>query len=56
MLVVAAAREEVFDLLQPGTGALTIREDIRRGVYVEGLCERVVEGGEHQCWLGPAGL
>jgi hypothetical protein len=39
-------REDVYDLLRPGSGALTIREDIRKGVYVEGLCERVVEDGE----------
>lgn len=39
-------REDIYDLLLPGSGPLNIREDIRRGVYVEGLCERVVEDGE----------
>jgi hypothetical protein len=46
MLCHCVAREDVYDLLRPGSGALTIREDIRKGVYVEGLCERVVEDGK----------
>lgn len=37
----------MFDLLRPSSGSLTIREDIRKGVYVEGLCEKVVESGEY---------
>ena len=41
------SREDIFDLLRPGSGPLNIREDIRKGVYVEGLCEKVVEDGEH---------
>lgn len=43
---VCAGREDVYDLLRPGSGPLNIREDIRKGVYVEGLCERVVDSGE----------
>jgi hypothetical protein len=43
---VLVCREDVYDLLRPGTGPLNVREDIRKGVYVEGLCERVVENGK----------
>lgn len=42
------SREDVYDLLRPGTGPLNVREDIRKGVYVEGLCERVVEDGKQR--------
>eukprot|EP00899_Mesostigma_viride_P012003 jgi/Mesvir1/20803/Mv07906-RA.3 len=34
--------EQVADLLEPGSNNLTIREDVRRGMYVENLSERDV--------------
>ena len=34
--------ETISDLLAPGAAPLAVREDLRRGVYVEGLCEEVV--------------
>ncbi|KAF6259051.1 P-loop containing nucleoside triphosphate hydrolase protein [Scenedesmus sp. NREL 46B-D3] len=36
-------REEMYDLLRPSSSALSLREDIRKGVYVEGLAEKVVD-------------
>lgn len=45
-LFCSCGREDIIDLLRPGNGPLTLREDIRKGVYVEGLCETVVENGE----------
>lgn len=45
-MVARSYREDIYDLLRPGSGPLNIREDIRKGVYVEGLCEKVVEDGE----------
>jgi kinesin family member 15 len=32
-------QESVTDLLNPSSGSLTIRDDVKRGVYVEGLTE-----------------
>lgn len=31
--------ERIIDLLNPSTGNLQLREDLKRGVYVEGLVE-----------------
>jgi hypothetical protein len=42
----AAPREEIYDLLRPNSGSLNLREDIRKGVYVEGLVEKVVDNSE----------
>lgn len=36
----------MYDLLRPNSGPLNLREDIRKGVYVEGLAERVVDNSE----------
>jgi kinesin family protein 15 len=33
--------EHIMDLLDPGHGNLLIREDIKKGVYVEGLTEEI---------------
>jgi kinesin family protein 15 len=38
--------EETRDLLQPTSLRLQLREDIRKGVFVEGLSEEVVQDGE----------
>lgn len=60
MPLLCPCREDVYDLLRPGTGPLAVREDIRKGVYVEGLCEKVVEDGEQAahraigCWAWEA--
>jgi hypothetical protein len=40
------SREEIYDLLRPNSGSLNLREDIRKGVYVEGLVEKVVDNSE----------
>lgn len=40
--------EEVRDLLQPTSTRLQLREDIRNGVFVEGLSEKVVQNGENK--------
>ncbi len=37
--------ETIADLLAPGAAPLAVREDLRRGVYVEGLSEEVVACG-----------
>ena len=37
--------EAITDLLAPGAGSLQLREDTRRGSYVEGLSEHVVLNG-----------
>jgi hypothetical protein len=39
-------REDIYDLLRPNSGSLNLREDIRKGVYVEGLVEKVVDNSE----------
>jgi hypothetical protein len=39
-------REEIYDLLRPNSGSLNLREDIRKGVYVEGLVEKVVDNSK----------
>lgn len=36
--------EQISDLLKPERNNLTIREDKKRGVFVEGLSEWVVRG------------
>lgn len=38
--------EKIMDLLNPGTQDLSIREDIKRGIYVENLTERPVSSAE----------
>lgn len=38
--------ETITDLLNPAAYNLQIREDIRRGCYVEGLSEEIVLNGE----------
>jgi kinesin family protein 15 len=38
--------EQIMDLLEPSSVNLQIREDINKGVYVEGLHEEIV--GSHQ--------
>lgn len=37
--------EQISDLLKPERNNLTIREDKKRGVFVEGLSEWVVRAG-----------
>ena len=32
-----------MDLLEPNSSSLNVREDIKKGVYVEGLREEVVQ-------------
>lgn len=55
--------EQLLDLLNPGGASLALREDIRKGVYVEGLVEETCasggwrrEGTLHLCvcvvWFG----
>ena len=39
-------QENVTDLLCPESGKLQLREDLKNGVYVEGLSEEVVTSGE----------
>ena len=39
-------QENVTDLLCPESGKLQLREDLKNGVYVEGLTEEVVTSGE----------
>jgi hypothetical protein len=39
-------QEVITDLLQPASTRLQIREDLKRGVHVEGLSEEVVVDGE----------
>ena len=34
--------EQIFDLLDPASSGLTVREDIKKGVFVDGLLERDV--------------
>ncbi|KAK9830576.1 hypothetical protein WJX81_000359 [Elliptochloris bilobata] len=43
--------EAIADLLAPGAAPLAVREDLRRGVYVEGLCEEVVSSVEEAAAL-----
>ncbi len=38
-------QENVTDLLCPESGKLQLREDLKNGVYVEGLSEEVVTSG-----------
>ena len=38
--------EQIMDLLEPGSVNLHIREDIKKGVYVEGLTEEVVSSAQ----------
>lgn len=38
--------EQIMDLLEPSSVNLHIREDIKKGVYVEGLQEEVVLSAE----------
>jgi len=38
--------EQILDLLEPTSVNLHIREDIKKGVYVEGLQEEVVSSAE----------
>jgi kinesin family protein 15 len=52
--------EVVTDLINPAGTNLQIREDIKRGCYVEDLSEHTVQNGEHavhkrtQCAKQPA--
>ena len=34
--------EQIFDLLDPASTGLSLREDIKKGVFVDGLLERDV--------------
>ncbi|XP_057291417.1 kinesin-like protein KIF15 isoform X3 [Hydractinia symbiolongicarpus] len=38
--------EQVFDLLEPSTASLHLRENIKKGVFVEGLAERDVSSAK----------
>ena len=38
--------EQIMDLLEPSSVNLHIREDIKKGVYVEGLQEEVVQNAD----------
>lgn len=40
--------ENITDLLKPSSGSLNLREDMKRGCYVEGLTEQIVLNGKHQ--------
>ena len=46
--------EAISDLLAPGAANLAVREDLRRGVYVEGLSEEVVSCGANLASPAPA--
>jgi hypothetical protein len=48
-LLLLLPREEIYDLLRPNSASLNLREDIRKGVYVEGLVEKVVDNSECCC-------
>jgi kinesin family protein 15 len=43
--------EQIMDLLEPSSVNLHIREDIKKGVYVEGLLEEVVVSAEDMIGL-----
>jgi len=34
--------EQIFDLLDPASSGLALREDLKRGIFVDGLLERDV--------------
>ena len=38
--------ETITDLLRPGSGNLNLREDMKRGCYVDNLTEEIVLNGE----------
>ena len=38
--------EQVFDLLEPSSASLNLRENIKKGVFVEGLAERDVSSAK----------
>ena len=38
--------ENVTDLLRPSSGSLNLREDMKRGCYVDNLSEEIVLNGE----------
>jgi len=38
--------EQIMDLLEPVSASLQVREDLKKGVYVEGLKEEIVENSE----------
>jgi kinesin family member 15 len=40
--------EQVTDLLRPGNQTLTLRYDVKAGVYAENLSEHIVVNGTHQ--------
>jgi kinesin family member 15 len=40
--------EQVTDLLRPGNQTLTLRYDVKAGVYAENLSEHIVVNGMHQ--------
>ena len=47
--------ETITDLLKPGSGNLNLREDMKRGCYVDNLTEQIVLNGECDvtqafCW------
>ena len=39
-------QENITDLLCPDSGKLQLREDLKSGVYVDGLSEEIVTSGE----------
>ena len=41
-------QENVTDLLCPESGKLQLREDLKSGVYVEGLSEEVITSGDQE--------
>ncbi|KAL6061614.1 Kinesin-like protein kif15 [Balamuthia mandrillaris] len=41
--------EKIKDLLAPGSENLNIREDFRKGIYVENLTEKIVSSPEEAC-------
>lgn len=47
--------ETITDLLKPGSGNLNLREDMKRGCYVDNLTEQIVLNGKRNvtqasCW------
>ena len=41
-------QEVITDLLNPVSTRLQLREDLRRGVYVDGLSEEIISSGTSQ--------
>lgn len=44
--------EQVYDLLDPSTMNLSLRESMKKGVYVDGLAEKVVTSASEAYQVG----